>query len=190
MSNLQNFKNNNVTINDVLLYLENEQQKPQIEFPFDSSLSGNPNEILTKILFINYWESTRIKNIDINELKIHIESILCEQDYKTICKGVLNDDYYSVVNKIAFGHGIKTRPPTEDNLTSFASKFCGSHNQKAPFWDNLVSDLLKYLEYKHERRNYREYVLAFKKLKEENHFNKYSLREIERAMWGVAKKSI
>ena len=186
---MQDFRNNNVTINDVLLYLQEENNKPQIEFPFDGSLAGNPNELLTKILFTNFQESTQIKNRDINTLENHIKSVLSERDYKTLHNGILNDDYYAIINKISFGHGIHNKGTKEFDLTSFASKFCAKHNQKAPFWDNLVSDLLKYLGYKHQYRNYKEYIMAFQKLQDEYNLKNHSLREIESAMWNVAKNS-
>lgn len=189
MSNLQDFKNNNVTINVVLLCLQKENNKPQIEFPFDGSLSGSPNELLTKILYTNFQESTQIKNRDINTLEEHIKSVLSENDYKILHNGILNDDYYAIINKMSFGHGIHNKGTKEFNLTSFASKFCAKHNQKAPFWDNLVSDLLNYLGYKYQYRNYKEYIMAFQKLQEQNNLKIYTLREIERAMWNVAKNS-
>ena len=95
------------------------------------------------------------------------------------------------------GHKIvgkrKGKETSEHNLTSFASKFCGSHNQKAPFWDNLVSDLLNYLGYKYQYRNYRAYVEQFsvlqKKLRDDN-IGEYSLRDIESAMWHIADKAV
>ena len=190
MSNMQFFKANNVTVNDVSRYLrENMREKTEIRFPFDGTLSGNSNELLTKILFVNYRDSTQIKNRDIIKLKEHIESVLSEKDYSIICKGILNDEYYAIVNRIAFGHGIHNKGTKVFNLTSFASKFCGNHNQKAPFWDNLVSDMIKYFGYKHQYRNYKEYVMAFEKLQKENGLEMYSLREIEMAMWSVAKKA-
>ncbi len=185
------FRENNVTIDDVIESLhDNGDKNTRIYFPFDCSLAGNPNEILTKILFINYLESTQIKNKDIENLKEHIERVMCDRDFEVICQGELNEEYFSVVDKIAFGHGIKRKNTTENNLTSFASKFCGSHNQKAPFWDNLVFNFLKYLGYKHEYRNYRAYVAAFKKLQKEHDLTEYSLREIEGNMWKVAKEKI
>ena len=73
----------------------------------------------------------------------------------------------------------------EDNLTSFASKFCGHHNQNSPFWDNQVSVFVKYLNYRHRYRNYREYVESIIALRNDYNLVDYSLREIEYAMWEI-----
>ena len=96
---------NIIKIDDVIEFLKVQESGIQIGFPFDGSLNGNPNEILTKILFINYRESTRIKNVDVLKLSEHIESVLKTDDYEIICRGELGDKYYDIVNRIAFGHG-------------------------------------------------------------------------------------
>ncbi len=78
----------------------------KIDFPFDGSLNGNPNETLTKVLFINYKESTQIKNADILALSNHIRIVMSADNYEIIHRGKLIDDYYDIVDRIAFDHGI------------------------------------------------------------------------------------
>ncbi len=201
MSNRSKFSEKNVEKKDIIKAL-NDKCTINLEpaFPFDGLLKGNPNELLTKILYINYRESTQIKNIDIEGLKNHLEKCLSESDYNALKKGELTDQYYLIIEKIAVGHGIhgkrKNKETNEDivtkeyNLTSFASKFCGSHNQKAPFWDNLVSDLMNYLGFKCRYRDYRSYVSAFEALQKELKIEEYSLRQIESAVWEIADKAV
>lgn len=182
------FKEKKVKFDDVINLLRDEEHKKlKVIFPFDGSLKGNSNEIITKILFINYRESTQIKNRDIGTLEKHISTILQKDDLDILYNGKLNERYFNIVESIAFGHGITGKSAKENNLTSFSSKFCGSHNQRAPFWDNLVNEFLQYLGYRHEYRNYRAYVNAFKRLQKEHDLMDFSLREIEEAMWQIAK---
>lgn len=177
-----------VTKVDVVNYLKSDQrEKCPIVYPFDGSLNGNPNDVLTKVLFINYRESTQIKNKDIEDLVNHIQTVISNSDYDTISTGELNDKYYSIIDKIAHGHGIcgtRNKIPTQEfNLTSFASKFCGSHNQKAPFWDNVVYGFLNKSGYKHKYRDYPAFVEALKKFQSDNELTNFSLRDIEAAIW-------
>lgn len=201
MSNRTKFKDKNVKKNDIVKFLnDNCTKDPTPDFPFDGSLKGDPNELLTKILYINYRESTQIKNIDIECLKNHLKKCLSESDYNILENGELTEQYYIIVNRISVGHGIhgkrKNKETNDDvatkefNLTSFASKFCGSHNQKAPFWDNLVSDLMNYFGVKCKYRDYRSYVSAFETLQKELKLEQYSLRQIELAMWYIADKAV
>lgn len=183
---------NSITINDVIKFLKEQSDIIQIGFPFDGSLNGNPNETLTKILFINYRESTQIKNIDIPILLKHIENVMTTDDYDIIYRGVLNDEYYDIVNRIAFGHGIhgayKGKATKEYNLTSFASKFCGSHNLTAPFWDNIVSKWIMENGYQHNYREYPQYVEAIIKIQSDYNLHNFTLREIEYAVWAKNKE--
>lgn len=193
---LKNFKSNNITIDDIKQRLhDDKREKLQVCFPFDDSLIGNPNEILTKILFIKFKESTPRKNIEIIPLKTHIEKVMCSKDFEIIRCGELNEDYFNIVDKIASGHGIRNKKK-DGTLTeeccflSFATKFCASHNQVAPFLDTLVPTLLKYFGYKYASSNYRSYVECLKQLQKENDLTEYSLREIELTMWEVVKESL
>lgn len=181
----------NSTIKDVTEFLKAKNCNFHLAFPFDGSLTGNPNEVLTKVLFINFRESTRIKNVDIPALTKHIENELTVEDYKIICRGDLNDTYYNIVNRIAFGHGIhgvrNGKPTKEYDLTSFSSKFCGSHNLTTPFWDNIVSQWLMDNGYQHEYRKYPQYVGAIKKMQSNHILTDFTLREIEFAIWTLEK---
>ncbi len=185
------FKAANITISSVLTMLSNGKfEKPEVIFPFDRSLDNRLAEsILTKILFVNYRDSTQIKNKDVDRLTEHIKSVLSHGDLAVLYNGELNEQYFCIVDKIMSNHGItgtrNGKPTAENKLTSFASKFCGWHNQKAPFWDNQVFDLLRYLGFKHEYKNYRKYVEAIKTIQTENGLDAYSLREIEFAMWQI-----
>lgn len=194
---LKNFKSNNITIDDIKQRLhDDKREKLQVCFPFDDSLIGNPNEILTKILFINFKESVQLKNKDIKSLKIHIEEVMSNNVFEIIRCGELNEDYFNIVDKIASGHGIRNKKK-DGTLTeeccflSFATKFCASHNQIAPFLDTLVPILLEYFGYKYKCKSksskYRDYVECLKQFQKENDLTEYSLREIELTMWEVVK---
>lgn len=191
MSNRQVFKARGVTINDVVKRLGNPaRRKPEICFPFDGELFGNEFEVMTKVLFINKRESTQIKNKDVDRLAAHIQCVVSDDDNDVIRRGEPLEEYCDIVCKIATGHGIhNSRTTTESDLTSFASKYCGSHNQSLPFWDNLVNDFLQFVGYKHKQRNYFEYVQAIKQLQKENGLDDYSLREIEESIWWIAKEA-
>ena len=191
---LRQLRNNNVQINDVIYKLNNINRADfTVCYPFDDAFNTrDENHIITKILFVNYLDSTQIKNRNIVTLKNHITQVLNDNDFIVLHQGILNeqglfnDRYFDIVNNIATGHGIVgTRNQNEDNLTSFASKFCGHHNQISPFWDNQVSSLVKYLNYDHEYRNYRAYVESLMALQCDYNLLDYSLREIEFAMWSV-----
>lgn len=43
-------------IDDVVKFLNSKKCSVFLSFPFDGALSGNPNEVVTKVLFINYRE--------------------------------------------------------------------------------------------------------------------------------------
>lgn len=180
-------------IDDVVKFLNSKKCSVFLRFPFDGALSGNPNEVVTKVLFINYRESTRIKNSDIPTLTNHIDTKLSFEDYEILRRGENNEAYYKIVNKIAHGHGIhgvrKGKPTKEFDLTSFSSKFCGSHNLNMPFWDNIVSQWLMDNGYQHEYRNYPQYVEEIIKLQSDYSLNGFTLREIEFAIWQLCKES-
>jgi hypothetical protein len=162
-----------------------------ILFPFDGTLQGNENEIVTKILFVMNKESVYLPNIGVEPLAKHIKSILADESKYDILKaGELNDEYFEIVEKIAVGHGVKNNPKyKESNLISFSSKFCGHHNQKAPFYDNLCYELVKYwINDKLQERNYRQYVDALKQLQKKQKLEAFSLRNIESYMWQIGKK--
>ena len=194
MNRINIYKKKDIKLDDIKKVLSERIVDP-ICFPFDGYLDDRKDDaILTKILFVNYLDSTRIKNRDIDKLKNHISKVLQKSDIEVLRKGELNERYYEIVNKIAFNHGItgirNGKPTKEYNLPSFASKFCGSHNKTAPFWDNQVSDLLMYLGYDHKYRDYKEYVGALLQLKKDGNFKHYPLRRIEHAMWIISDRAI
>lgn len=182
------------TINDVVKLLNTGKCSVYLNFPFDGSLSGNPNEVMTKVLFINFRESTRIMNTDIPTLTNHINTMLTVEDYEILRRGEINESYYNIVNKIAYGHGIhgvrKGKPTKEYDLTSFSSKFCGSHNLAMPFWDNIVSQWLMDNGYQHGYRRYPQYVETIKKFQSDYSLNDFTLREIKFAIWKLSKESL
>lgn len=188
----RSFQKNNITIDSVIQLLKTpEREKPQIIFPFTEKPKRNHDEIVAKILIVNFRESTQIKNKDIDVLSQHIFDVLNDADFETIQNGEMNENYFKIIDKISHSHGIKSKSANknEDNLISFATKFCGNHNQKAPFLDNLVYELLIFLHYPLKYRNYQEYVEIFKKIQQEYDLSNYSLREIEYAMWEKAKSA-
>ena len=190
----QQLRDNNVQFDSVINKLnEINRDAFMVRYPFAACFDDNGEDhILTKILFVNYLDSTQIKNINIPTLQNYISSVLIEGDFVVLHQGIfdehgkLNDRYFDIVNNIAIGHGIiGAGNRNEDNLTSFASKFCGHHNQNSPFWDNQVSVFVKYLNYRHRYRNYREYVESIIALRNDYNLVDYSLREIEYAMWEI-----
>ena len=113
--------------------------------------------------------------------------------------GELNDAYLLLVDKIAKGHETSSRKDNYDkkiydNLVSFASKFCGNHNQNSPFYDNLVWEFINYwgkvyakkdtgYDYFVNYKDYRKYVEVFCKLREQQKLENFSLRHIELCIW-------
>lgn len=191
-------RENNVQFDSVINALNNHREETAVLYPFDASFDDKTdNHILTKILFVNYLDSTQIKNINIDVLKNHINNVLADNDFEVLHQGVLNEHglinerYFEIVDNLSTGHHIiGTGKTKEDNLTSFASKFCGRHNQNSPFWDNQVSVFVKYLNYRHAYRNYRAYVESLLAIKQDYGLINYSLRDIEHAMWLVSNDYI
>jgi len=162
----------------------------EVGFPFDRTLSENDSGILTKILFVNYEDSTQVKNKNIKKLVGHIQSVMGDKEWTIIRAGELTDEYFEVVERISHGHRIKSNPGNdrEDDLTSFASKFCAKHNQKAPFWDNDVHELLKYWGFPAKYRNYPDYVNALRQLRDQQELGEFSLRHIEGHLWKIMNR--
>jgi hypothetical protein len=166
----------------------------KVTFPFTVDFSEDYIDVIyTQIWHVNYWESVQIKDKNIPTLAEHIRKIIGINELNILKAGELTEEYFEIVEKIAVGHEIRTKSTNivEDNLTSFASKFCGHHNQKAPFFDRYVFELMNYWigdKFKLEWRNYRNYVEAFKLLQKQQKLEKFSLRDIESYMWKVAKE--
>jgi len=169
-------------------------EKPEVIYPFsDVSTKGDIEFIIPKILLVNFYEKTQVKDKNIEDLAKHIDRVMAEENWDVLRSGDLSEDYFLIAEQIAQGHGIKSNQnnPSEDTMTSFASKFCGHHNQKAPFYDKYVWEILKYwvkgTGFKMEWHNYRNYVEAFWHLQECHPYLKsFSLRHIESYIWSVA----
>ena len=101
------------------------------------------------------------------------------------------DEYLSLVGQIASNHNIKMRFTDNNraNLVSFASKYCGHHNQRYPFYDKLAYLWLKDCKYNVEYHDYPLFVSAFKKLRDDIGVSEteFTLRQIEYYVWCVMK---
>lgn len=171
--------------------------QPKMIFPFNETSKKNNKEIIiSKILAVNFYESTRVQNRHIESLAEHIALVMDECNLEFLQTPKLSDEYFILVEKIASGHGLKTKDTneSEDHLISFSSKFCAHHNQVAPFYDRYVFEILKYwvkdFDIKIEWHNYRNYVDAFLVLQQHQHLESFSLRHIESYTWQLAKNLI
>ena len=100
-------------------------------------------------------------------------------------------EYLYLVEKIASQHSIKQNRTNKNpaHFLSFASKFCGHHNQIYPFYDNLVFTYLKDNGYDVKYHDYQKYVNALKKLRIDIGFteSEVTMRHIEYYIWKMKK---
>ena len=169
-------------------------EKPRAFFPFNETFDKGGKDItITKILVVNHYEATRVQTRHIDKLADHIEKIMNENNWDILKNGKLDKQYFSLVNSIASGHGLKTKETNnvEDRMVSFASKFCAHHNQKAPFYDSLVLGKLKHwvktTGLRLTRHDYEEYVRVLIELQKKQKLEEFSLRHIENYLWVSAK---
>lgn len=73
-------------------------EKPQIRYPFNNcSCENDVDFIIAKILFVNFLESTQVKNKNMEALAKHIIKSVSESDYECLKAGELNGEYFSIV---------------------------------------------------------------------------------------------
>lgn len=145
-------------------------------------------DILLKISVINDMYSTNI----LGTFKM-AEHILAQD-----IDEALNNGEPEVVQRIAKGHGIRTkRKNTELNFYSFATKYCNWHNQECyPIYDSFVEKVL--LAYK-RADNFSDFktsdlknFVIFRKIisdfKVKYGLSKHSLKEIDKFLWIYGKK--
>jgi len=171
---------------------------PQIVFPFDEAFVKDKKRkkelILAKILVVNFRDSARVQNQNIEKLADYIDGIIDDHSFEILRAGELNEEYFSLVEKIASQHGLPARKNNKngDHLLSFSSKFCANHNQKAPFYDTYAWNLLNYwlidLGFKMKWHDYKNYVEALIKLQKHQHLEDFFLRHIEYYVWELAKE--
>lgn len=127
-------------------------------------------DILLKISVINDMYSTNI----LGTFKM-AEHILAQD-----IDEALNNGEPEVVQRIAKGHGIRTkRKNTELNFYSFATKYCNWHNQECyPIYDSFVEKGL--LAYK-RADNFSDFKVKYG-------LSKHSLKEIDKFLWIYGKK--
>lgn len=127
-------------------------------------------DILLKISVINDMYSTNI----LGTFKM-AEHILAQD-----IDEALNNGEPEVVQRIAKGHGIRTkRKNTELNFYSFATKYCNWHNQECyPIYDSFVEKVL--LAYK-RADNFSDFKVKYG-------LSKHSLKEIDKFLWIYGKK--
>ena len=119
----------------------------------------------------------------------HIISL--EIPNSTICGNTNDEDYFSLVERLATGHGIKkSNSNSELYLISAASKYCGHHNRKYPFYDENNRKMLKILGYPDCYHNFTDFVRAFKDIQQKNGLEKLTLRELDFYLWLESKKAM
>ena len=99
----------------------------------------------------------------------------------------------SIVNCIAIGHGIsKSKTEGDKNYYSFASKYCGLHNQEEyPMYDNYIHKILVAYQRKSKFSNFEpEDLKSFSKFKKvlqdfktKYSLTKYNVKEIDMFLW-------
>lgn len=145
-------------------------------------------DILLKISVINDLYSTNI--LGTFKMAEHIKQLNIDKQLQ-----IGNPD---LVNKIAMGHGIKTKKNnTELNFYSFATKYCNWHNQDSyAIYDSFVEKVL--LAYK-RKDNFSDFKQAdlkvFRKFKkiiddfaEFYGLTKHNLKEIDKFLWIYGKE--
>ena len=106
-----------------------------------------------------------------------------------ICGNTNDEDYFSLVERLAIGHGIKkSNSDKELYLISAASKYCGHHNRKYPFYDENNRKMLKILGYPNCYHNFSNFVKAFRDIQQKNGLDKLTLRELDYYLWAESKK--
>jgi len=145
-------------------------------------------DILLKVSVINDLYNTNI--LGTFKMAKHVLSLKIDQD--------LNDGAPQIVNRIALGHGIRTKDKnTEINFYSFATKYCAWHNpEHFAIFDSFVEKVL--IQYKKQdsfcdfkKSDLRCFDTFIKIINEfANFYNikSQSLKDIDKFLWMYGKK--
>ena len=173
-------------------------QAPSLWYPFnDQSIENNRDIIMIKVLLVNQYERTRMQSRNVEKVVNHLVTSMKDSDWRVLHSGNINEEYFSIVKRIATDHCAKSniKNDNNDNYLSFATKFCGSHNQLAPFFDSYCWTALAYWRHKDKKptlikQDYEAYVEAFKQLQNEKSLSDFTLRHIEYCVWNEVRKKI
>ena len=146
--------------------------------------------VVRKISFVWKWESLNAMRLS-REQKLqfarHVISLNIPNSI--ICGNTNDEDYFSLVEQLATGHGIKkSNSEKELYLISAASKYCGHHNRKYPFYDENNRQMLKLLGYPDCYHSFPDYVRSIRDMQQENGLEKLTLRELDYYLWEKSKK--
>lgn len=145
-------------------------------------------DILLKISVINDLYSTNI--LGTFKMAKHIQQLQIDESLR-------NGDP-EVVNRIATGHGIRTKKNnTELNFYSFATKYCNWHQQEDyAIYDSFVEKVLLAYRRRDKFSNFRNVDLKdfreFKKVVQEfasfYNLSKHSLKDLDKFLWIYGKE--
>lgn len=123
------------------------------------------------------------------QLAEHIVSLNISNS--VICGNTDDEDYYSLVERVATGHGIKRKNNNKELcLLSAASKYCGHHNRKYPFYDSVNLKILKSWGYRGCDHDFPTYVKAFRDVQQKNGLGELTLRELDYYLWAKGTKPV
>ena len=162
-------------------YADNAIKKLVEKFPFNNDLES----IILKISTINDLYSTNIFSTFNLAKHIFTQGFDC----------AINSKDYSIVNRIALGHGIKSSKTNKEfNFYSFATKYCSWHDQNSfPLFDkNILLTLSLYnKQYQYnvnnDFKNYNNLVKTIQVFIKEHKLEMYSLKEIDKFLWYLGK---
>jgi len=147
--------------------------------------NDNLEDIIIKICIINKLYSTNI--FSVYNLAKHISTLNFDE-------AILKTDY-SIVNRIATGHGIKPFKKGGDEkkeyiFYSFATKYCSWHDQfNFPIFDSNIDLVLRKYNVENKYvsegnfRNYENLVNTLKSFRNKHNLKNYSLKEIDKFLW-------
>ncbi len=145
-------------------------------------------DILLKISVINDLYSTNI--LGTWRMAKHIKSLNIDNE--------LQAGSPDLVNKIAMGHGIKSKKyDREINFYSFATKYCNWHNQEEYcIYDTFVDRVLvaykrqdKFSDFKKEHlKNFRRFKMILSDFIQFYNLKEHNYKEIDKFLWIYGKK--
>ena len=143
---------------------------------------------MLKVTTINRLYSTGF--YDIGKMSYYIFNLKIDNE---LSKGEL-----SLVNKIAYGHGISRKnSPNEIRCYSFATKYCNWHRQDAyPIYDSFVENIL--CEYnsrnnfsdfaKGDLRNYDKFTKVISDFIQRYSLTESNFKKIDKFLWKYGKE--
>jgi len=158
-------------------------------YGFDNDDISSVEEKIKYVWKLESLNALRLSQEQKSQFAKHIISLNIPNS--VICGNTNDEEYFSLVERIATGHGIKRSNSNKElYLISAASKYCGHHNRKYPFYDKLNRETLKLWGYRGCYNNFPNYVKAFRDIQQKNGLGKLTLRELDYYLWAESKKAI